>query len=137
MIPTAPSAILSSVTVIRPTSLPTRTYRVDYGAGRIRGMVDRREAMVQAVRKILATQRFEHLIYSWNYGTEWDALFGKSRQVVESELERVLAEALKQDDRVTGVSVTFIKWTGRNCCDVAVTVETIFGTIQEEATVRA
>ncbi len=126
------TTILPGLTVEREAQRPSKTYRVDWAAGRVRGMVDGRETMGQAIRKVLSTQRFAHLIYSWNYGTEWTALKGKSRAVVESELKRIVKEALTWDGRVTGVSELAITWTARNACAVALTVETIFGIVKEE-----
>lgn len=39
--------------------------------------------MKQAIYKILQTERFEYLIYSWNYGIELNAVVGKSFQVLQ------------------------------------------------------
>lgn len=82
---------------------PSRTYRIDFDQNRISGFVDEREAIKQAAIKILLTERFDYLIYSWNYGVEIKVLYGKSHSVVESELQRTVKEALLIDARILDV----------------------------------
>ena len=130
--PETGKARLGTLTVERARERPSRTYRVDWAAGRVLGMTDGQEAMVQAVRKLLWTERFAYLIYSWDYGMEWNAVLGKSRAVVESELARLLREALEQDERISSVEEVHVMWTDRRSCRVTCTVETIFGTVREE-----
>lgn len=62
------------------------------------------EAMKQVVYCILNTERFEHLIYSWNYGIELKHLIGEDTTFVIPELERVIKEALLQDTRIVEVN---------------------------------
>lgn len=102
LIPTAVGSGLQ-VEVVSPTEQPTKTYYIDFEKKRLRGYVDRTAAMEQAIYKILMTDRFKHLIYSWNYGTEWDALQGKSWGVFESESKRIFKEALLADSRILGI----------------------------------
>ena len=135
MTPKATATILSNLTVESAAQQPSKTYRVDWTAGRVRGMLEGREAMAQAIRKLLSTERFSYLIYSWNYGTQWANLMGEDRAMAESELKRILWEALKQDPRITGLSQVSISWTDRRSCAVSLEAETIFGTVREETTV--
>lgn len=88
---------------IQEVQQPSRTYRIDLARKRIVGMTDRLEAVQQAVYKILRTVRFEHIIYSFNYGHELNKLIGKDPLFVRSEIRRMLREALLQDDRITGI----------------------------------
>lgn len=60
--------------------------------------------MKQTIYCILNTERFEHLIYSWNYGIELKNLIGESSTYVVPELQRVITEALLQDDRIEEVN---------------------------------
>ena len=66
MLPTTPKTILGTTEIIKQADMPSKTYRIDFQTGRISGTVDGRDAMVQAIRKILQTERFQYLIYSWN-----------------------------------------------------------------------
>lgn len=79
LIPT-PSVVTigQTVTVTPAAEQPTKTYKVDFDTGRVAGYVDETEAMKQAIFKILSTERFLYLIYSWNYGIELNAVVGKS-----------------------------------------------------------
>lgn len=60
--------------------------------------------MKQTIYCILNTERFEHLIYSWNYGIELKHLIGENTTFAIPELERVIQEALLQDDRISEVN---------------------------------
>lgn len=111
---------------------PSRTYRIDYESGRVAGYCDGLEAMKQAVHKILYTDRFEHLIYSWNYGIEMGAIVGKSVDIAESELKRVVSEALLEDERIIGVdNFQFYRPDSRTLV-MTFEAETAYGKIESE-----
>ncbi|MBP1961166.1 DUF2634 domain-containing protein [Paenibacillus aceris] len=78
----------------------SKTYQLDPVSNRIVGIVDRLEAVKQAVYKILQTERFEHTIYGSDYGSELSSVIGKSDTYVRVELNRRIQEALMQDDRL-------------------------------------
>lgn len=82
---------------------PSLTWKLDFKAGKITGMIDGMEAIKQSVFHILNTERYEHLIYSFDYGSELKGLIGLSPIFIESELNRRVEEALQQDDRITGI----------------------------------
>ncbi len=82
---------------------PGRTYKMNLEEMRIGGSVDGIEAVKQAIYKILNTQQFQYLIYSWDYGIELTDLFGQSSAFVYSEIENRIREALQEDDRITDV----------------------------------
>lgn len=82
---------------------PSRTYKLDLKRKRIVGYADGREAIEQAIYKALSTERYEHLIYTWNYGAEIAKLFGQPIPYVYSELKRLITEALTHDDRIESV----------------------------------
>lgn len=90
---------------ITETEYPTNTYRiVNVGdVSSINGYVDDIEAIKQAIYLILSTERYEHIIYSWDYGVELVDLYGQPLPYVISELERRIIEALTQDDRIDDV----------------------------------
>ena len=67
------------------------------------GYCDELEAVRQAIYKILNTERYQYLIYSWNYGIELADLFGQPIPYVYAEIQRRITEALLQDDRITDV----------------------------------
>jgi len=110
---------------------PGLTYALDLEHGRIRGKIDRLEALRQAVYLILSTERYDRLIYSWNYGREFKGLIGQPREFVLSELKRCISEALLQDDRITAVDA-FEFTAGKDTVHAAFTVHSIFGEMEVE-----
>lgn len=109
--------------------MPSYTYYIDFDRNRIIGTVDDIEAVKQAIYLILQTERYESLIYNFYYGTEFDSLIGKSRELITSELERRIREALLEDDRIVGVTDFTIEFTSDKAI-VEFTVNTIFGDIE-------
>lgn len=108
--------------------LPTKTYRVLNG--RIAGFIDDLEAIAQTVDKILSTSRFQYLIYSDDYGSDFLDLIGEDKDLVYSEIERMTVEALSIDERITDVTVTDIIEVGRSEIKVLLTVTTVYGDLQ-------
>ena len=90
--------------------------------------------MKQTIYCILNTERFNHLIYSWNYGIEIEHLIGESITYVIPELERVINEALIQDSRVVQVS-DFKFEVNKNKVIVTFKVITTVGNIEIEKVV--
>lgn len=110
---------------------PSKTYRIDIEKEIIEGTCDEIEAIKQAIYCILNTERFEHLIYSWNYGVEIKNLIGEKSTYVIPELERVIKEALIQDDRIEDVTdFEFIQ--NKNIFNVKFKVITKFNDIEVE-----
>lgn len=108
---------------------PSRTYKID--GDRIQGVIDGIEAVRQAVDLTLSIERFEYPIYSWDYATETKDLIGKSREYVQGDLERRIAEALAEDDRVTGISDFTVSFSGETAT-ATFTVNTVFGNIENQ-----
>lgn len=97
-------ALIPPVIEVEEVQQPSLTWKIDFEKGRIVGKTDGLEAIKQAVMKILLTERFRHLIYSPNYGSELHGLIGSEPAFVRSELKRRITEALLQDDRIEEVT---------------------------------
>lgn len=106
---------------------PTLTFKVENG--RIRGKVDELPAMVQAVDKILRTERLVYPIYSDQYGNDLNDLIGKDIGYAKVEAERMIKEALLADDRVTDVEIDTIDQKNKDTLVVTGTCFTVFGNI--------
>jgi len=104
-----PSSIINIGEDVEIVSQPTYTYYYDTVNKRIIGKIDGKQAMKQAIYKIIETERYEYLIYDWNFGIELESLIGKDILFISAELERIFLEALKQDDRVLSLSDFIIK----------------------------
>lgn len=114
-----------------PTS---RTYKLNIDRQTITGYTDEQEAMIQAIYLILNIERYDYLIYSWNYGIELKDLFGQPTFYVMAELERRITEALMADSRITGVDNFEITREGKKV-HAKFTVHTIFGDVEGEKVV--
>lgn len=110
---------------------PSRTWKLDWEKGTVDGMTDGIEAVKQAVYLMLRTERFQHEIYSFNYGSELESLIGKDPLLVQSEVNRMIKEALQQDDRIRDVQNVEVTIFGDSLL-VKFDVVTIFGTFQDE-----
>lgn len=89
--------------IVEAVEQPSLTYRLNFEDGTIDGQIDGLKAIEQAVVKILQTRRFDHLIYSSDYGHELDSVIGRDPLWAYSELERLIEEAILQDDRIVAV----------------------------------
>lgn len=132
MIPSNNTILTTELTI---ETQPSKDYNLHAEQGIISGLIDNLEAMKQAVYKILNTERYQHPIYSWNYGIELQDLFGMPVSYVCPELQRRIEEALLQDDRITAVTDFEFDTTTRRTVKVKFTVQTIFGDIQNEKAV--
>ena len=106
---------------------PTLTFQVYHH--HIRNKFDGLSAMQQAVDKILYTERFVYPIYSDQYGNDLPDLIGKNINYAIVEVERMIVEALTNDDRVTGVEIEKIAKVDRDALSVQGVCHTVFGDI--------
>lgn len=131
-----PSASGFLATDFETTEQPTYTYKMNLDTERVRGYVDEIEAMKQAIYKILLTERYRYIIYSWNYGIELEDLFGESVTYVCPELERRITEALLWDTRIESVDNFEFDFPKRHVVHVSFTAHTIFGDVEAEREVN-
>lgn len=115
---------------------PTHTHKMNLEAHLIRGYTDGLEAMKQAIYKILLTERYQYVMYSWNYGIELLDLFGMPVSYVCPELERRITEALTWDDRIESVDNFEFDLSKKGVVHVSFTAHTIFGDVQAEREVN-
>ncbi len=114
---------------------PTKTFKLNIVNQNITGYADNLEAMKQAIYLMLNVERYENLIYSWNYGVELQDLFGKEINYVLPELKRRITEALLQDPRITSVDgFEFENLKGK--VNVGFSVTTIYGAVEIEKVVN-
>ena len=111
---------------------PSKTYKMGLDSNIINSYCDGLEAVKQAVYKILNTERYQYIIYSWNYGVEFADLFGEPVDFVCPEIERRITEALQQDDRVLSVDSFLFDVSKKHTVMVSFTVKTIFGDLNIE-----
>lgn len=115
---------------------PSKTYMLDFENNTIEGVCDGRKAVEQAIYLALKTERYKYVIYSKNYGSEFEELYGKQMSYVTSRLKSVIEEALLADDRIKSVCDFQISRTDKNSLKLSFTAETIFGDIAAETEVK-
>ena len=133
MIPST-NTILS--TDLEVETQPTRTYKMYLEQNIINGFCDELEAMKQVIYKILNTERYEHVIYSFNYGIELKDLYGESVTYVCPELQRRITEALVQDDRIDSVDNFEFDTSEKRTVKATFIVHTVFGSVESEKVVN-
>ncbi len=118
-----PSGVFNTVSTPTSWQSPSYTWLLDYeDDSQIKGYCDERRAVEQAIFKIMSTERYEYLIYSWNYGIELADLYGQPIPYVYAEIQRRIEEALLADDRISKVNNFLFSHTGG---DVLVTFDAI------------
>ena len=115
---------------------PTKTYKMNLEDSRTRGYTDGLEAVKQAIYKILNTERYQYIMYSWDYGIELLDLYGEPISYVCPELERRITEALTWDDRIEDVSDFEFDSSVKGIVHASFVVHTVFGDIDAEKEVN-
>lgn len=133
MIPTGNTVLTTDLEVI---TMPSKQHAMILDGNRIIGKCDNLEAIKQTVFKILNTQRYAYIIYSWNYGIELEDLFGQPVRYVCPEIERRVQEALLQDDRIIAVDSFEFDFPKRGVVAVSFTVHTLLGDFENEMVVN-
>ncbi len=80
----------------------------------------------------LKTERYEHLIFSWQYGSELNTLVGKDSDYAYSEAKRMIKDALSTDTRITDVR----DFSAENGI-IYFTIDTIFGSRAAQTEVKS
>lgn len=118
------------------TEHPSLTYHMDLNGNTIKGQVDGKEALKQAIFRMLQTERYQHIIYPWWYGIETLDLYGEPVTWVCPELERRITEVLLIDSRITGVDNFEYDLSVKKIVHVTFTVHTIYGDVDGEREVN-
>lgn len=133
MIPSTNDLLNTDLEVITE---PSKNYKMHFTEKFINGFRNELEAMHQVIYKILNTERYQYIIYSWNYGIETVDLYGEPISYVCPEIERRITEALVQDDRIESVDTFEFDYTNKGKVHVKFRVHTIYGDLIEEKVVN-
>lgn len=133
MIPSVNSILTTDLEV---ADIPSKTYKMHLDKNIVSGTCDEIEAVKQAIYKILNTERYEYIIYSWNYGIELMDLYGEPVDWVCAELERRITEALEVDDRIETLEGFEFDTTEKGVVHVSFTANTVFGDVEIEKVVN-
>ena len=115
---------------------PSLTYKMNMDDTVVRGYTDELEAVKRAIYKIIMTERYQYIMYSWNYGIELMDLYGAPVTYVCPELKRRISEALLWDDRILSVDSFAFDFPQKGIVHVTFTAHTLFGDVQAEREVN-
>lgn len=97
--------------------------------------VEGKEAIKVWLWKLLKTERFREVIFSWDYGSELHELIGQgySKELTSSEAERYVKEAIEYNlsDYVTGISNFTVNFNNsERLLSISFTAETPYGEVE-------
>ena len=114
-----------------PVEQTSNTYRLFYQKNKLKGFMDEIDALKQAIYFILNIERYDYLIYNWNYGFEIKDLIGQEPKNILPEIQKRISDALIQDSRIIEISNFSFSIT-KNKVIVYFTVKSIFGDLKQE-----
>ncbi len=132
MLPDGEENLLLEEGEIEEETLPGLTWELDEERQAIERRIDGVEALEQALRLILRTERMEHEIYSADYGVELEELIGQPIPLACVNIEENIKEAFSQDDRVEEVGDFAFERTGKNSVLATFTVVAAEGVVEME-----
>ncbi len=118
-----------SYTLIKSTDT---TYRMDTESLSIRGLCCGRDAVKQAVYKLLMTEKDTYVIYDKSYGVRLKDLFGTDISYARAVIRLRLEDAFKNDERIKGIT-SFSADAVKNKLRVELSLDTVYGGISLSA----
>ncbi|BBI31459.1 DUF2634 domain-containing protein [Cohnella abietis] len=118
-----------------------RSWRFDYNAGEfvmtptgIVAVSAGTDAWLEWCKKALQTERYVYLIYSQNYGQEFNDLIRSNlpSSAIEAEIQRITTETLMIDPRTARVDGFSYQWE-EECCYYTCVISNIY---EEVATIQ-
>lgn len=132
-----PGGALSPEITTSSKRMTSRTYKLDKEKNTILGFTDGLDAIEQAIYKILNTERYEEIIYGFNYGVEFQSLIGKDYLFVKADIKRRIEEALLQDDRIESIgNFSVIQKVDKDEVQIQFDAITVLGLLHIEREVR-
>lgn len=114
-----------------------KEYAIDFNTGNFlyddtgrNIIVEKNEAIKIWIWKTLQTSRNRYLIYSSNYGHDFETIIGKgyNKNLINSELERLIEECLLANTYITEILEINTDFKGSKLY-IYVTVKTVYGTV--------
>lgn len=117
-------------------NIASREYAWDFDSGDFKLMngrpyiVEGLEALKIRIIKTLKTERYNHLGYSWNYGSELNQLIGKkiNSNRLEMEVRELIEDALLMDPEILSVNIVKVRQEGR-ILHIQATINTKYGEV--------
>lgn len=123
---------LKQETTENETSGQIKEYYIDFENGRILSKkLEGNEAIKIWIYKVLKTNRYRHLIYTWDFGQELKSLIGNGYQqgYINSEAKRYITEALSVHSKIKRC-YNFKFSFKSDVLNIKFNVETVFGEME-------
>lgn len=116
-------------------SEPSLTYKLDFENKIVQTvLIDEKEALKQAIYKILHTERYTYDMYNWDYGVELADYIGQDVEEVLPDIQDAIEDALTADDRIE--SVDYIEAEqDKGKLYISMQINTIYGELEVETVV--
>lgn len=116
-------------------SEPSLTYKLDLENKIIKSvLIDEKEALKQAIYKILHTERYVYDMYDWDYGVELEDYIGQNTEDVLINIQDAIEEALTADDRIESVDYIEVEQE-KGKLYISMQINTIYGDLEVEEVV--
>ncbi len=122
-------SVLKSYQDSERKTAPSKTYRLL--KDRISGIIDGKQAVVQAIELMLSAERWKYAIFSSDYGYELYRHWGESDRPTEELLRLMIEETLLEDDRIASVG-NFSATISGDTVKMTFTAKTVFGDVTVE-----
>lgn len=117
-------------------SEPSLTYKLDFENKIVQTvMVDEKEALKQAIYKILHTERYAYDMYDWDYGIEMADYIGQDIDEVLPDIQNAIEDALTADDRIESVDYIEVE-REKGKLYISMLINSIYGLIEIETEVE-
>lgn len=128
-----PSFILDEIEVYKSPEIKVpREYEIDYETGQMTGkIVEGLEAIKVWIWLVLKIPRYRYLLFSWDYGNEYEALIGKSysEEYLQAEAKRMTEDCLLMNEYITSIENFSASFIGETL-NLSFTVNTKYGAVE-------
>lgn len=128
-----PSFILDEIEVYKSPEIKVpREYEIDYETGQMTGkIVEGLEAIKVWIWLVLKIPRYRYLLFSWDYGNEYEALVGKSysEEYLQAEAKRMTEDCLLMNEYITSIENFSASFIGETL-NLSFTVNTKYGAVE-------
>lgn len=108
-----------------------REYEIDFTTGQLTGrIVEGLEAIKVWIYLALNVPRYRHVIYSWDYGSELDALIGQgyTQDHLITEVNRMLEDALLINENILSIDNLEVEQKNEKI-SISFTASTLYGEV--------
>lgn len=108
-----------------------KAFGIDFEKKKISGIIDGKEALDQAVKLALMTQRYRYAAFSHYYGTDYTDVFEEGEQKAMGKLKNAICDSLCCDERIKAVDNFSFEKKGKSMY-VKFRVLSIYGETENE-----